>query len=302
MLRRSRFGLRSGLVTLGVAGAIVALMTPSDHAAQQALTLDADKPVAPSRTLLADEASAITAGLFTSALNATSIRMHRAVRVASLEPMPAGQLASQPSASPFLSATPQPLASQPAVPEPNFDALFARVGNTALNVRSGPSTGTSKVFVLKPGQEVRIAEKDGDWAKVIDMTGQSGWVFSKYLTDVGDTPESPAINPREMTAYVDEPSMQPEALGDAQPKKPKKPKKTADIADEPEKRTPARKGDQLAGKSALIGGDIVVRASPSRSSEALMRIPAGTKVAINETRGNWLHISVGGRSGWIRYR
>jgi uncharacterized protein YgiM (DUF1202 family) len=59
-----------------------------------------------------------------------------------------------------------------------------RVGNSGLNMRSGPGKDSAKTSVLGPGEEVEVGEADRNWVRVIRRSGESGWVFSKYLVPV----------------------------------------------------------------------------------------------------------------------
>lgn len=75
------------------------------------------------------------------------------------------------------------LAVEPAEPvQPTEPAApQARVGDSAVNVRSGPANGNAKLFVLMPGEPVEVAGSDGGWLQVTTADGRSGWVYSKYI-------------------------------------------------------------------------------------------------------------------------
>jgi uncharacterized protein YgiM (DUF1202 family) len=70
----------------------------------------------------------------------------------------------------------------PPAAEPNPN-LF-RVSSDGLNMRSAGSKGSPKIGVLKLGEEVEIAETNGNWVRVVRADGEGGWVFSKYLVPV----------------------------------------------------------------------------------------------------------------------
>ena len=59
----------------------------------------------------------------------------------------------------------------------------------ALNVRSGPSSKTAIVGVLRDGDAAYLlGESKGSWVKVkAGENGDEGWVFSKYLREVEDS-------------------------------------------------------------------------------------------------------------------
>lgn len=59
----------------------------------------------------------------------------------------------------------------------------------AVNVRSGPGVGYSKVDVLSSGEEVNITECQGRWCYV-EHSGPDGWVSGGYLqADEATTPD-----------------------------------------------------------------------------------------------------------------
>jgi uncharacterized protein YgiM (DUF1202 family) len=152
---------------------------------------------------------------------------------------------------------------------PTGQTSVAAVGATAVNVRAGPSKQTQSLFVLQPGAAIAVAEADGDWVRVIMPGGESGWVFSRYLTG------APAPAGAADAATVTE-TAAPVAGVEAQ--------------------------DQEL-RTAHFGDAAVVRASPSRSAAKLFVIEAGEKVTVAETQGNWVHVITGdGTSGWVQVR
>jgi SH3-like domain-containing protein len=58
--------------------------------------------------------------------------------------------------------------------------LPGRIGNSAVNIRSGPSKASAKLGVLSAGAEVRIGEQTSGWVHVW-YEGGEGWVYSSYL-------------------------------------------------------------------------------------------------------------------------
>jgi hypothetical protein len=54
----------------------------------------------------------------------------------------------------------------------------------ALNVRSGPSTGYGVVDVLRPGENVTVAQRSGGWCRLI-KSGPDGWASCRYLRFTG---------------------------------------------------------------------------------------------------------------------
>lgn len=59
----------------------------------------------------------------------------------------------------------------------------ARVKGQGVNVRSGPSTGSGKLFALVGGTEVTITDRSKGWLKITDDRGRSGWAYSSFLAE-----------------------------------------------------------------------------------------------------------------------
>ncbi|MBC8532344.1 SH3 domain-containing protein [Gehongia tenuis] len=59
-----------------------------------------------------------------------------------------------------------------------------RVTASALNVRSGPSTGTSVIGTLTRGREVAVSSISGSWG-AISYNGRTGYIHMDYVTSVG---------------------------------------------------------------------------------------------------------------------
>ena len=55
---------------------------------------------------------------------------------------------------------------------------YARVGSDVY-LRAGPSQSTERVFMLPAGERVQVAERRGNWARVVLPSGASGWVRVK---------------------------------------------------------------------------------------------------------------------------
>ena len=56
------------------------------------------------------------------------------------------------------------------------------VGGSGVNVRSGPSRSSSRLFALTGGQEVTVTGNDKGWLSVIDAKGRRGWIYKDYLS------------------------------------------------------------------------------------------------------------------------
>lgn len=69
-------------------------------------------------------------------------------------------------------------------------------GNT-LNMREGPGTNTAVLWELKKGYPLQVTQRKGNWLKVSDFEGDSGWVARSLI---GNAPhhvvKSPVANIR----------------------------------------------------------------------------------------------------------
>ena len=59
-----------------------------------------------------------------------------------------------------------------------------------VNFRTGASTSSKVLSVLRKGENVTVIEKSGNWVKVKTSSGQEGYINSKYI-DVKNTPTTP---------------------------------------------------------------------------------------------------------------
>lgn len=61
-------------------------------------------------------------------------------------------------------------------------AKTATINASSLNIRSGPGTGYTLVGSAAKGDKVTVLEQSGDWSKIKNSAGVTGWVLTKYLT------------------------------------------------------------------------------------------------------------------------
>jgi SH3-like domain-containing protein len=83
-----------------------------------------------------------------------------------------------------------------AQPEDNA----VRVGDSSINVRSGPSPSNKRLFALAAGAEVEVTGKSGDWVAITDERDRDGWVDASLLDnlELDDLPvikDAPAAKP-----------------------------------------------------------------------------------------------------------
>jgi uncharacterized protein YgiM (DUF1202 family) len=78
-----------------------------------------------------------------------------------------------------VAAIPQPDAAAPVNAAPGRGQ--AMVIADAVNVRSGPSKGSTKLSVVRSGQVVDVIESDGGWSRIVGPGGEAGWIATKFL-------------------------------------------------------------------------------------------------------------------------
>ena len=75
---------------------------------------------------------------------------------------------------------------------PGADALNGTVeATTRVHVRTQPTTSSTSLTVLNPGQEVQAEGTSNGWTKV-DWNGRTAYVYSKYLTTTASS--TPVVN------------------------------------------------------------------------------------------------------------
>jgi len=90
-------------------------------------------------------------------------------------PLPVAPAAPEPVRIVLEVETPVPeVAAEPA------ELWYVTAG--ALNLRSGPSSGSGQLAALPQGTAVEIGSSEGNWAEVQTADGVGGWVYAKYLS------------------------------------------------------------------------------------------------------------------------
>jgi SH3-like domain-containing protein len=59
-----------------------------------------------------------------------------------------------------------------------------RVGDSSINVRSGPSQDNKRLFALAAGAEVDVEGKANGWVSITDAKGREGWVDATLLENL----------------------------------------------------------------------------------------------------------------------
>ena len=66
--------------------------------------------------------------------------------------------------------------------QPEDEAV--RVGDSSINVRSGPSQSNKRLFALASGAEVDVDGKADGWVSITDERGREGWVDASLLENL----------------------------------------------------------------------------------------------------------------------
>jgi SH3-like domain-containing protein len=66
--------------------------------------------------------------------------------------------------------------------QPQDDGV--RVGDSSVNVRSGPSQENKRLFALKAGAAVDVAGKADGWVSITDGDGREGWIDASLLENL----------------------------------------------------------------------------------------------------------------------
>ncbi len=260
-MRRTRFGL--GGVTLGVVGTVgVLMLIPGGN--DSAVAHQSAVSTSPALASFLDNA----VGTRTADKTSDQVIAEVASGPEPGQPAPVQAVTVPVTVQTTVASTTE----MPTAPDGSRELITAR---TAVNMRSGPSTGNPTLFVLQQDQQVAVLEREGGWTKVEALNGETGWVYGSYLgdgsvaTDV-DTTVTGSIEPA--------------------------------AAPKPRAEKPVREASVEQPRASASGlAAIRLRAGPSRSAETIGTVEAGTPLRIAERRPGWARVVVpGGISGWVR--
>ena len=79
-----------------------------------------------------------------------------------------------------------PITERTPEPTPTQEALrrVQVVGNYRVNVRETPNTSAKVLWVAVGGEPIDLLELQGDWGRVIDWQGRTGWLQIRFIEDV----------------------------------------------------------------------------------------------------------------------
>lgn len=157
--RISLLAISAGIVAIGTVVSNSVVTRPAPQPATQTVALERPSYLSelPERT-----ERALQAGLIEPPAVRGPADDPLPVRTAALEVAPA----LEPE---FVAAEERPGAEQ------------VRVTANGLNVRSRPSSNSSKLFVLRRNEAVEVAEAEGSWVRVTTASGETGWAYERYL-------------------------------------------------------------------------------------------------------------------------
>jgi len=191
--------------------------------------------------------------------------------------VPAG---TQPDVTQVTDGT-QPAAAGNGVDTSNLPA--GQIGSSAVNVRSGPSSADSKLFVMQPGESVKVGETSGGWVHVYRQDGTDGWIYGRYLN----------IGAAASTAS---------AGGATQPTgaPPAGPARTAMTPPAQSRPAPARLPPPQTASMARLTSVVPLLQRPDDFGTTLGVLQPGERVRVLNSDGRWLHVvTEDGASGWI---
>lgn len=74
------------------------------------------------------------------------------------------------------------VASAVAVTPPASSGDVRTVKGQGVNVRSGPSSSSGKMFALRGGTKVTVTDTNRGWLKITDPNGRTGWAYQQFLS------------------------------------------------------------------------------------------------------------------------
>ena len=153
--------------------------------------------------------------------------------------------------------------NKPETPSVTPDSGKGQVYNvtTSLRFRSAPSTSSSVIGYLYPGNTFDIKGKSGDWY-YISFGGKTGYIHGDYVKKINSNTESNNSN----TSKPETPSVTP---------------------------------DSGKGQVYNVSTNLRFRSAPNTSSSVIGYLSAGDIVDIKGKSGDWYYISFGGKTGYV---
>ena len=186
-----------------------------------------------------------------------------------LTPTPQPTATPLPTQTPTATPTPTVTPTPTAVPTPAQTATISVAGyinGDYVRFRTGPSTSYSIIDSYNTGKALTATGVSGDWT-MCTIDGQSGYVFSKYVTRT-ETAAPPSGGTSEAT-----PTPAPTA-------------------------TPAV-SDPQSTAGYVNGNNVRMRSGPTMASEIIGELFFGNAVTITGVSGDWTAVTYNGEAGFI---
>ena len=136
-------------------------------------------------------------------------------------------------------------------------AIYKTTAN--LNMRTGNSTGYSRLLTIPRGTSVTVTETKGGWGKT-SYSGKTGWISLDYATKTGNVAAPAATTTAASTASA---------------------------------------SSAVAGTVYKTNGNMYLRSGNNKSASILGVVPKGTSVTATQISNNWGKITYGGKTGWM---
>ncbi|MBQ9023375.1 MAG: SH3 domain-containing protein [Eubacterium sp.] len=136
-------------------------------------------------------------------------------------------------------------------------AIYKTTAN--LNMRTGNSTGYSRLLTIPRGTSVTVTETKGGWGKT-SYSGKTGWISLDYATKTGNVAAPAATTTVASTASA---------------------------------------SSAVAGTVYKTNGNMYLRSGNNKSASILGVVPKGTSVTATQISNNWGKITYGGKTGWM---
>ena len=172
--------------------------------------------------------------------------------------------------------------SEPAPQSVDTSAGNATVtGGSAINVRTGPGTGYSRVTRVGEGKRVTLLSEEGGWFRV-EFDGKTGYILGDYLAPDAGALDALAASEAAAPASEPEPADIP-----------------AGVAEASAVESGSADGASSGSAGIITGGTINVRTGPGTGYERIAQLATGKRVTILGSENGWVKISYGGTTGYV---
>ncbi|MBC2003142.1 SH3 domain-containing protein [Listeria booriae] len=146
---------------------------------------------------------------------------------------------------------------------------------TDVKVRTGESTKSKVLGVLKKGEKVYFVKDDYGWSKVT-YKGKTGYVGTRYLNIPGKQVDSKKAPVKKAT-----------------------PAKASTKKVAPTKKTTAKATKAQVSKTVTAKTAVNVRASQNKTSKVLGVLKKGEKVTVVKESRGWSQVTYKGKTGYV---